>query len=217
MRGGIGVSASLAGLAAAAFLAFPGGAAAQEFQVDLDAANVVRFISRASIEEFEGVTDRIDGYVYLPGVGPDGTLPLGEPSESELYFEVDLASLDTGIGLRNRHMRDNYLEVEKFPYATYEARILSVAEGSGGSGREGYRVISQGDLSIHGVTRRVRIPCDTEPEDASGFAVRCAFQVLLSDYEIEIPRVMFLKLANEIRLEVEMHLRPAPASSGETK
>ncbi|MBK9304990.1 MAG: YceI family protein [bacterium] len=40
-------------------------------------------------------------------------------------MDVDLAALDTGIGLRNRHMRENHLETDRFPQAVFRgARIL---------------------------------------------------------------------------------------------
>jgi len=181
--------------------AAPRPAPAQEFDVDTGAANVVRFISRASIEEFDGVTDRIDGYVLLT----EPALSMGmETNDTEFYFEVDLASLDTGIGLRNRHMRDNYLEVKRYPYATFQGALVGVSALSTG----GYRVDTTGTLAIHGVEREVRIPCDVSPA-GSGYRTFCSFQVRLSDYDIEIPRVMFLKLADEIRLELDFTLRPA--------
>ena len=181
------------------------GAAAQEYQLDLGAPRHVRFISRASIEEFEGVTDRIDGYVLLDGnaLSPD----TGGP-DTELFFEVDLASLDTGIGLRNRHMRDNYLEVGDHPYASFGGEITRVEGLSGG----GFRVTAAGDMSIHGVERPMEIPCDVSPR-GDGYRARCSFQVLLSDFDIEIPRLMFLKLANEIRLELDFSVVPAGGDS----
>lgn len=172
----------------------------QEYQVDLDAQNTVRFVSRAAIEEFEGVTDRIDGFVLLaterlePGLDGDGT---------ELYFEVDLASLDTGIKLRNRHMRDNYLEVRKYPYATLEGRLGSVQAMGGGS----FRVALVGTFTIHGVSRRTSVPCEAV-EAGAGYRVRCTWELLLSDYDIEIPKIMFMKLANEIRMELDFVLEP---------
>jgi polyisoprenoid-binding protein YceI len=191
----------------------------QEFQVDLGAEKIVRFTSRAAIEEFEGVTDRIDGFLVLTtprlesGLGGDDT---------EFYFEVDLGSLDTGIKLRNRHMRDNYLEVRKYPYATLEGRLGSVQEDPEG----GFRVAIVGIMGIHGVSKRVSIPCGVS-EEGSGYRARCAWELLLSDYEIEIPRIMFLKLADNIRIELDFALVPASsyepregtgyASTGETK
>ena len=36
---------------------------------------------------------------------------------------MDLRTLDTGIGLRNRHLRENYLEVDKAP--GFETATLS--------------------------------------------------------------------------------------------
>lgn len=175
--------------------------AQQEFRVDLEGERLVRFISRASIEEFDGVTERIDGYVLLDGERLTAQTGAGE---TELYFEVDLASLDTGIGLRNRHMRDNYLHVEQYPYASFLGSITRVAPLP----NQAFRVTSEGRMSIHGVEREMAIPCDVSPS-GRGYRVRCSFQVLLSDFNIEIPQVMFLKLANEIRLELDFTVEPS--------
>ena len=168
--------------------------------MDLEAARTVRFLSRATIDDFDGVTDRIDGYALLDAP----TLEAASGGEgTAFYFEVELASLDTGIGLRNRHMRNNYLEVKKYPHATFEGGIpeISVVQGAG------YRIVAAGTFTVHGVSQELAIPCDVTPE-GDGYRVRCAFEVLLSDLDIEIPRVMFLKLANEIRLELDFAVRP---------
>jgi polyisoprenoid-binding protein YceI len=188
---------------AAVLAAFAGAASAsaQEFQVDQGRDRLVRFISRASIEEFDGVTDRIDGYVLLDGavLGPETG---GE--DTEFYFEVDLASLETGIGLRNRHMRDNYLEVGRFPYATFAGRIARTEVTSS----QDFRVTVSGDLTIHGVARPRVLTCRVTPV-AAAYRVSCGFEVLLTDHDIEIPKVMFLKLANEIRLELDFTVAAA--------
>jgi polyisoprenoid-binding protein YceI len=196
---GVPVRWCLAALALPA-AAVPSHGAAQEYHVDLDADNVVRFISEATIEDFEGVTDRIDGFIVL---GEGGLTP-GATEGSDFYLEVDLGSIDTGIGLRNRHMRDNYLETERFPYATFGGTFAEVSEGDDGW----TRVTGRGDMVIHGVSRSMEIPCEVAPS-GTGFRARCAFQVLLSDFDIEIPKVMFMKLANEIRLELDFFVAPA--------
>ena len=176
-------------------------ASAQEFQVDPRRDRLVRFISRASIEEFEGVTDRIDGYVLLDGatLGPETG-----GDDTEFHFEVDLASLETGIGLRNRHMRDNYLEVGRFPYATFTGHIARTEETSS----RDFRVTATGELTIHGVARSRELTCRVTPVGAA-YRVVCGFEVLLTDHDIEIPKVMFLKLANEIRLELDFTVAAA--------
>lgn len=176
------------------------GAAAQEFHVDPAAQNLVRFTSRAATEEFDGVTDGIDGFIVLdgPALGPStGAGP------TRVYLEVDLASLDTGIGLRNRHMRDNYLEVREHPYATFEGRIHAVEEAPG----RAFAVTARGFLTIHGVAKDRILACTVTPA-GDGYRARCEFQVLLSDHGIAIPRLMFLRLANDIQLTLDFTVRP---------
>lgn len=182
-------------------------ARAQEFQIDPSAKNVVRFISQTTVDEFEGVTDRMDGYVLLDAA--QLTAQTGG-DDTELYLEVDLASLDTGIGLRNRHMRDNYLEVKKYPFAVFKGRIETVRVAADGRAH----VTAHGTFSVHGVDRERDIACDATPA-GRGYRATCSFPVLLSDHDIEIPRVMFLKLADEIRVELDFTVSPAGARPGE--
>lgn len=178
----------------------PGPASGQEYHVDRDAPRRVAFISRATLDTFEGVTERIDGYVLLDG---EGVRPVEGPA-GEVYFEVDLASLDTGINLRNRHMRENYLEVDRHPFAVFQGRIDAITATGDGS----FDVSASGDFSVHGVSRRRSITCGVTPEGPR-FRARCAFPVLLPDHSIDIPRLMFMRLAEEVRVELDVTLEPA--------
>lgn len=190
---------------AAAVTWTPVCASAQEFDIDTTAQRLVRFTSRTQVNTFDGVTNRIDGYVVA---GDSGLMAGQDPRGSRFYFEVDLGSLDTGINLRNRHMRDDYLQVSRYPYATFKGALEQVARGPGDS----LRVTAAGTLSIHGVNREVQIPCMILPV-RTGYAAHCTFQALLSDYQIAIPKLMFLKLSNEISLDLTFSVAPA-ASKG---
>ena len=173
--------------------------AAQEYHVDLSKPNRVTFISRAPIDNFEGVTDRIDGYAFWEGDGlVEGTAFEG----SEMYFEVELNGLDTGIGLRNRHMRERYFQTDKYPYATYTGVIRRVDAAEGGA----LAVTSSGTMAIHGKEQSITIPC-TATADGSGYRIQCRFQVLLSDYDIEIPSLMFMKISETIQLDLDFFVR----------
>lgn len=154
--------------------------------MDLDADRTARFVSRTAIQRFNGVTDRIEGLIYI------NTQSLSEDTggaDTELYFEVDLASLDTGLSLHDRHMRNNYLEVEEHPFAAFGGRIVRVDPRPEG----GFRVTGQGVFGVHGVERDRSIDCDVTPA-SDGYRVSCGFEVLLSDHDIEIPKIMFLEL-----------------------
>jgi polyisoprenoid-binding protein YceI len=194
-------------------LLLPSGTEAQSFQMDLARENQVTFISKAPLEDFQGVTHRMDGFVYLEGEGLEGATDL---NASRFHFEVDLASLDTGIGLRNRHMRDRFLETDRFPFATFTGRVLSLEAVAS----RGFRATAAGDLSIHGVARRREIECGIDQEDDSpgrrgkNLRVRCSFTVALADHDIPIPRLLFMRISEEVELELDFHLVPAEGREG---
>ena len=184
----------------------PADAAGQGYQVDLGRENRVRFVSNAPLEDFEGVTDRIDGFLFFSGEGLGGETEL---AASEFYFEVDLASLDTGIGLRNRHMRNRYLETDEFPFASFTGRVAHLDED--GPGR--YRAVTRGTLAIHGVEREREIECTALSLEVH-LRLRCAFQVILSDHDIPIPKLMFMKIDEVMKLELDFFLSPTPEKEG---
>jgi len=169
-----------------------------ECQVDTTRARSVIFVSEAPIEDFEGVTDRIDGFIHWEG----DVLVEGEDYDnSQLYFEVDLNSLDTGIGMRNRHMRDNYLETDKFPYATYTGKLDKVTREADG----GFLVASSGVLSIHGTEKPYTFECRISQEDST-YRIQCEFPVSLPDFGIKVPSLMFLKINEKIELKLDFHV-----------
>jgi polyisoprenoid-binding protein YceI len=180
---------------------FAAGGVAQEYQVHLQRENRARFVSDAPLEDFQGVTDRIDGFLYLAGEGLSSS---SELEESEFYFEVDLASLDTGIGLRNRHMRRNYLETDEHPFASYSGRVTRLDEVVEGGG---FRASLSGVFTVHGLEREREIECTARP-DRGDLHVRCDFQVSLSDHDIPIPKLMFMKIDEVMEVEVDFFLTP---------
>jgi polyisoprenoid-binding protein YceI len=81
-----------------------------------------------------------------------GTLSF-DPSkiaESSVEVEIDVASLSTGVERRDDDLRSsNYFDVEKYPTITFKSTGVEVA------GLD--HCLVHGDLTIHGVTRRVTL------------------------------------------------------------
>ena len=167
--------------------------------MDVTAENQVTFISDAPIEDFEGVTDAIDGYVLL---GPGGLASGTDLESSEFYFEVELATLTTGIKRRDRHMRENYLETDDFPYAAYEGTLVEVETTSDGT----FHLDVQGSFSVHGVEREKELQCAARG-DEQRYRVRCRFDVSLVEHDIDVPSLMFLKIGEVIDLRVDFYLK----------
>lgn len=182
-----------------AVLLLPGLTHAQEYHVDLTAENQVVFISDAPIEDIEGVTDAIDGYVLL---GPEGLGPNANLESSRFYFEVDLATLHTGIKRRDRHLRENYLETAEFPFASYEGRLSGTEFDEDGS----LHLDLEGTFSVHGVEREKEMKCLARGGEAR-YRIRCRFEVSLVEHDIEVPSLMFLKIGEIIDLSVDFYVK----------
>src|SRR5215468_11045533 len=86
--------------------------------------------------------------------GPAGLRIEGKSAEvsvddetSALVFRVPIAPIDTGIGLRNRHLREA-LEAEKYPAAML--RVLREGLAVPRQGAPVENATAPGELSLHG-------------------------------------------------------------------
>lgn len=176
-------------------------AAAVEFTVKPGGENKVVFVSQAPIETFEGRTNRMQGRIALD--------PSGVSDSVAVHLEVDLASLDTGIAKRNKHMRENHLETAKYPLAVFDgAAILSPVGAKLESGKPvSFEV--EGTFSLHGVSRRLRITAEVATA-GNRLTFRTTFPVRLPDYSIRRPEFLFMKLAETQTVKVNGVALAAP-------
>ncbi len=173
-----------------------GFAFAGEWDVKKDAQNIVKFISSTPVLDFEGVTNNIDGYIYWEGDGLPG-------DKNELYFEVDLNTLSTGIGKRDRDMREDVLETDKWPKAFFKGKIYLVDKPDS---TETYLVKAKGKMFIHGKEKEMDIPTTIKIENGT-VNVQSHFSVFLKDYDIEAPSLLaFIKVAQEIKISLNFYM-----------
>jgi polyisoprenoid-binding protein YceI len=170
-----------------AALSREGAAAPASFQILPGAAgNLVSFVSKAPLETVEGKTGQVSGWVEVD--------PADLVAGCRVEVTVDLASLDTGIGKRNQHMRENHLETDRFPQAVFSADSLSGAPARLEPGAPAAFTLV-GDFSLHGVTRRIAVPVSVIlSADGAALAVSAAFTVKLADYSIARPQFLVMKL-----------------------
>lgn len=120
--------------------------------------------------------------------------------ENELVFELQLETLETGIGLRDEHMYET-LETEKHPRARFEGRILGDSPGPG----EKDSVTVKGRFTIHGVSKRIEV---SGMMDRRGhkMKVAAAFPILITEYGMERPGFSFVSVRDEHRIEIAAEL-----------
>ena len=106
--------------------------------------------------------------------------------------------------LQKEHFNENYLESDKYPDASFKGKIIEdadlTADGS-------YELRAKGFLTVHNVAQERIIKTDVTVKNHI-ITVHSSFTVLLSDHNIPIPKVVYQKLANEIKVEVTATLEP---------
>jgi polyisoprenoid-binding protein YceI len=116
----------------------------------------------------------LEGKTHQIRVEDDGT---------HLRVVVPLAGLQTGIALRDRHMREKYLEVEKYPEAVLEIPWSAVKLPADGQTGEGS---APGKMTIHGQTHEVQVKYRIT-RTGNHYQVTGNVPVKITDYGIEQP------------------------------
>ena len=172
-------------LALTAFLAAP--AEAQTYATE---RGTVTFTSRVPLHTFTGTSDRLTGQLDLDARAVD------------VY--VDLETLETGIGRRDRDMRET-LETERYPFAEFTGRLTSRFD----PGREGPQAARvEGTFTLHGVARPLAV-AGTLERTRGGLRLRARWEVRLDDHAIEPPRLLMMQVDEVQVVEIDAVLRPS--------
>lgn len=180
----------------------PARAAVEAFDVAAgDDGSLVTFTSKAPMETFQGRTRDVGGTVVLArGEGADTV---------RVAAVVAMATLDTGIALRNRHMRENHLETDRFPEGRFEGVAVLPGDAAAGGTHD---LMLRGMLTLHGVAREVEV-AGALARDGAGIRLTASFPVALADHGISRPGFLAMKLGEVQRVEVLLVARPAPAQA----
>ena len=119
-------------------------------------------------------------------------------------FNLDLTTLDTGIGLRDRHMKEKYLETGKFQTATLKIDPIDF-QGVVKSGKGPFK----GTLNLHGEEKPVSGEYELVVADEKKWTVKAHFVMKLTDFKIDVPKFSGITVADEVAVNVETQLEKA--------
>lgn len=158
--------------------------AADSYVVDPSHTSVIFGISHMGFSYTYGRFNKVAGSYVLDEANP---------AESSFQLTIDAASIDTNDAKRDGHLRGaDFLSTNEFPTITFQSTEVKAESAGAGAPPEGsagavvYQVT--GDLTMHGVTRKVTLPLrllkvGVSPMDNkkhSGFL--CETQLLRSEF-----------------------------------
>lgn len=150
----------------------------------IDKRSRISFFSEAPLENILAVTEQATSALQI--------------SSNEIAFKVPIKSFEFRKPLMQEHFNENYLESDKFPYATFSGKI----DGSVGWSKDGtYSVTAVGNLEIHGIKKRYTSPATIIVKGTS-ITAQTKFNVRLADHNIDIPRVVIKNIAEVVEVSV---------------
>jgi polyisoprenoid-binding protein YceI len=119
---------------------------------------------------------------------------------SNADFEFDLNGLDTGISLRDRHMKEKYLKTKEFPKATLKLSPLPHALEKQSSGT--FKAM----LKLLETEKEVSGKFTSTPNE-NGSDIHAEFELKITDFGIDIPSFAGVTVAETVKVKVDTVLQ----------
>ncbi|WP_018478154.1 YceI family protein [Pontibacter roseus] len=123
---------------------------------------------------------------------------------NEIVVRVTISRFDFPNKLMQEHFNENYLESDKHPTATFKGKINeAIPWDTPGS----YPASASGVLHIHGksVNRTIKGTITVGNQE---IGLDSKFQVPLADHDIQIPTIVFNKIAEVLDVRCQFQYRP---------
>jgi polyisoprenoid-binding protein YceI len=153
----------------------------------------VTFFSKAPLEDIEAHNGKAQSIINT--------------TTGEIAVKVSIKSFVFDNGLMQEHFNENYLESDKYPFATFKGKINEHIDWT----KPGtYPVSATGKLNVHGVERDQTIKGKLDVGSGK-LQLDADFTVALADHKIEIPTLVFQKIAETIavttRFVYQLHVK----------
>lgn len=139
----------------------------------------------------------------------------GDPRTSRVEVLLDAATINTGIAMRDNHLRsaDGHFDVANYPTITFKSTSIE------GTDPSSFKVV--GDLTIHGVTREVSLNAsfggqgkDAYGKDRVGFSADT--KVNRKDFNLTWNQTVEtggFVLGDDVRIDIDVEAVAAEASA----
>tara|TARA_B100000287_G_scaffold196269_1_gene185416 strand:- start:730 stop:1245 length:516 start_codon:yes stop_codon:yes gene_type:complete len=146
----------------------------------------IRYHGIHPLHEWTGISTSASGKVNY-----DQSTNLGS-----ITVSVPLNSFDSRVYARDSNML-TYTEAIDFPLVTFKSDNASIKQDS---------LYVNGRLTFHGITRDISVVASITRQN--GFQVNGEFSINLSDYNVQRPTLLFIKIDDKIRIDYEFIIKP---------
>lgn len=149
----------------------------------------VHFVSKANLETIKASSQLLKGVI--------------DADTRKFAFSLQMQSFEGfNSPLQRTHFNENYLETRIFPTAQFEGKIIdNISLEKDGT----FQVKAVGKFVVHGITQEKIIPA-TIIKKGKSLIISSTLSLLLSDFNIAIPKIVELKIAKSVEVTVSATL-----------
>lgn len=140
----------------------------------------VSFFSKTPLEDIDAINKQVSSIINT--------------ANNEVAVQMRVTQFTFPNKLMQEHFNENYLESEKYPSATFKGKIKEVVDLKVAGT---YPITAVGTATIHGVSKPIEIK-GTIVSTGQTLAFNGQFEVKLVDYKVDIPKIVFAKIAETI-------------------
>jgi hypothetical protein len=129
-----------------------------------------------------------------------------DSKSGEIQFGVLMKSFEFKKALMQEDFNKNFIESKKFPKAEFSGQLTNNAEikyTTDGT----YTTRVKGKLTLHGITKDLETSGIVVIKSGK-ISVSSTFNILLTDYNIKVPKVQRSQISDTIKITVECNLEP---------
>tara|TARA_B100001750_G_C15035473_1_gene363970 strand:- start:31 stop:561 length:531 start_codon:yes stop_codon:yes gene_type:complete len=119
-------------------------------------------------------------------------------NECNLHFTLPIISLNSGNDNRDSNML-NYLEAFIYPDIILDIENFII--------REYKEELILANISIHGISQEIKIPLTVVETLTDNYKVNSVFSILLDEFNVSLPKLLFLPINNEIKINVQLLIK----------
>jgi hypothetical protein len=149
----------------------------------------VSFFSEAPIENIEAVNKKATGVIDLRTGG--------------FAFQIMIEDFVFPNSLMQEHFNESYMESDKFPNSTFTGVISDISTLDLSKEQS---IDVSGNFLLHGINRQMNMTATISLKDEK-LNISSQFDIVLDDFNIDIPKIMMYKIAEVINVTIEMNLQ----------
>ena len=150
----------------------------------------VKFTSGVPLHTFSGESNHLTGMIDF--------------KENIVDFYVDLNTLKTGIGKRDRDMYKT-LNTSDHPFAEFTG---SLTDTDFDLSKDSVTIVAEGTFTLNGMNRELSVDGSLMKEN-DNIILKARWEIPLSKYNIEPPGVLFYRVDEVQKVMIEVILEPA--------